>query len=74
MADKKKFKQTLHFVSVFLLPFSTNKQISAVAVAVFQGRNPRAITVQPIRRLQWTDTKANSENLITSFLEKNKVQ
>ena len=29
MTDKKKFEQTLHFFSVFLLLFSTSKQISA---------------------------------------------
>ena len=73
MADKK-FEQTLHFVSVVLLPFSTSKQISAVVLAVFQGQYPRAITMQKIRQLQWTDTKATSENLIIPFLKNNKMQ
>ena len=51
MSDKKKFEQTLYFVSVFLLPFSTRKQISVVVLAVFQGRYPRAITIKPLRQL-----------------------
>ena len=50
MADKKKFDQTFYFVSVLLLPFLTRKQISDVVLAVFQGRYPRSITVQPIRQ------------------------
>ena len=63
---QKNFEQTLHFVSLFLLPFLTNKQISAVVSAAFQGRYPRAVTMQVIRQLQWTNTKATSENLIIS--------
>ena len=73
-ANKKKFEQTLYFVSVFLLPFSTSKQLSAVVLALFQGQYPRAITMQLIRQLQWTDTKATSENLTIYFLENNKAQ
>ena len=30
--------------------------------------------MQPIKQLQWTNIKADSENLIISFLENNKVQ
>ena len=54
---RKKFEQTLHFVSVFLLPFSTSKQISAVVLTVFQGLNPHAITKQLTRQLEWTDNQ-----------------
>ena len=54
-------------MSLFLWPFLTNKQISAVVSAAFQGRYPRAVTMQAIRQLQWTNTKATSENLIISF-------
>ena len=54
----------------FYCGFLTRKQISVVALAVvFQGRCPRAIIMQPIRKLQWTDTKASSGNLIISFME-----
>ena len=74
MTDKKKFEQTLHFISVFLLPFLTSKYISALVLAVFQGLYSHAIIMQPIRQLQWIDAKATSENLIISFLENNKVQ
>ena len=63
-----------HFVSVFLLSFSTSKQISTVALAVFPDQYSRMITIRTIRQLQWTDTKAASENLIISFLENNKLQ
>ena len=73
-ANKKKFEQTLYFVSMFLLPFSTSKQISAVVLALFQGQYPRTITMQLIRQLQWTDTKATSENLTIYFLENTKAQ
>ena len=59
------------FISVFLLLLLTSKQISAVVLAVFQGRYPRAIIMQLIRQSQWTDTKATSEELI-SFLENKK--
>ena len=74
MADKKKFEQNLYFVSEFLLPLLTSKQISAAVLAVFQGRYSHVITMQPIRQLAWIDTKVTSENVITSFLENNKVQ
>ena len=37
-------------------------------------RFPRAIQIQPIMQLQWTDTKTTSENFIIYFLETNKVQ
>ena len=72
--DEKEFEQTVHFVSVFLLPFLTSKQISAVVLAVFWGRYLRMITIQPIRQLQWTDINATFENLIIFFLENNKMQ
>ena len=68
------FEQTLHFASVFLLPFLTSKQIYDVVLAVVQGRHPRAITMLLIRQFRWADTKASSENLIISFLKGNKVQ
>ena len=53
-------------MSLFLLPFLTTKQISAVVSAAFQDRYPRTVTMQAIRQLQWTNTKATSENLIIS--------
>ena len=49
MADKENFEQTLHFVSVFLLPFSIRKQKFIVVLAVFQGRYSRMIIAQPIK-------------------------
>ena len=52
------------------MSFSASKQTSAVVLAVFQGRYPRAIPMQPTRKLQWT----TSENLIICFLENNNVQ
>ena len=36
--------------------------------AVFQGRYPRAITMQPIRQLQRTDIKATSEIILLSMI------
>ena len=51
MADKKKFEQILHFVSVFLLPFLTSKQIPAIELTVFQRWYSRAIAMQPIENL-----------------------
>ena len=48
MTDKKKFEQNFFFL-VFLLLFSTSKQISAVVLAAFQGQYPRAIIMKPIR-------------------------
>ena len=71
MVNKKKFEQTLVFALVFLLPFSTSKQIFGVVYAIFQGQYFHAITMQLIKQLQWKDTKATSENLITFFLENN---
>ena len=72
-ADKKKFEQTLHLVSVFLLQFFTSKQMSVVVLVVLQDRYLRATTIQPITKLQGTDAKTTSENLIISFLENKKV-
>ena len=74
MADKKKFEQTLHLFNCSNVLLLTSKQTSAVVFAVFYGLYSRAITMQPIRQMQWTNTKATSENLIFSFLENNKVQ
>ena len=48
------------FAFIFLMPFSTRKQLSTVVLAVLQGRYPRTNTIQPISQLQWTDTKINS--------------
>ena len=73
MTDKEKLDQTLHFV-FFLVTLLTSKQISILVLIVFRGGYPRTITIQPIRQLQWTDTKAASENLIASFLENSKLQ
>ena len=73
-ADEKKFEQTLHLVSVFLLHFLQASKMSVVVLVVFQDRYLRATTIQPIRQLQGTDAKATSENLIISFLENEKVQ
>ena len=42
-------KSVSNFASVFSLPFSKSKQILPVVFAVFQGRYPRAITMQPIK-------------------------
>ena len=61
-----------HFV--FSLQLSTSKQVFAIVLAIFQSLYLRAITMQPIKQLQWTDTKAAPENLTISFLENNKVQ
>ena len=47
---------------MFLLPFLTNNQLFAVVLIVFQGRYPRAIKMQPISQLQWTDIKTASKN------------
>ena len=70
----KKIWRNFKFYFVFLLPFLTSKQISIVVLIVFQRRYPRTITIQTIRQLQWTDTKATSENFIISFLKNNKLQ
>ena len=48
---------TFCFVLFFLSPFSTSKQISIAVLIAFQGQFPRTITIQPIRQLQWTNTK-----------------
>ena len=44
---------------MFLLLFSTSKQVSVLLVAVFQGQYSRNITMQPILQVQWTDTQAS---------------
>ena len=58
MADINSLKKLFAFI--FLMPFSTRKQLSTVVLAVLQGRYPRTDTIQPISQLQWTDTKINS--------------
>ena len=50
-----------------------SNQIAPAVLEVSQGRYPGAITVRPIRQLQWTDSKTTSKNLIISFLDNNKV-
>ena len=70
----KKIEQNFTFCFSVSQLSLTSKQITDVSLAVFQGRYPRAIIMQPNRQFQWTDTKATSENLIIFFLENNKVQ
>ena len=53
MADKE-----IYF-SVFIAAFDKQANIRCNMV-VFQGCYPRVITMQPIRQLQWTDTKTTS--------------
>ena len=66
-----KFEQMLHFVLVFLLPFWSSKKLSNEVLAVFQGRYPRVIIMQPVRQMQWLATKATSENLIFCTIRTN---
>ena len=40
-------------------------EIVLAVLAVFQGRYPSTIKIQPIKQLQWTDTKATSENFFS---------
>ena len=60
-----KFEQTLQFVSVFKLAFSTSKYIFVV---IIQGRYPHTIMIQTTRQLQWNNGQLPKLLQKTSYL------